>query len=678
MNTLNRLRLWQEGTSRSSTVQAPPVVSTARPPERTGRRGLRRLPTFSSSRAGAERAAAAAAVVSWLIGLPAALLLVRFADLNPLTVRGAVMPIAVGSAVAAVLLAVSFRRYSAVLIGVAAGSYAAWVGLTLASALWGTPLGYGSMSGDFGRLTAMATRFTVTSASADPVAAGVPSEYPPLFPWLIGHAASLLHRPAYTLMGDGQVLTMSLAVLVSFLLWLRLVPAPAALAIAVVGPVMWGEPSKNYEVFVLVVLLPWLLGAFVRLPSGRFGLGRVAAGVIGGLMVATYMAYVLFAALGLLAVALLAWRASEERRSYAIRCTVITGIALVVSSWYVIPLAVWHLTRGSQMVADQWLGPTLADAPLQLLIPWHPLITPLQLIGLVGALVLRRRVWWAQPVLLIVASAYLYLVFYLVWFIRSGHNGLAYYTAPLVFILLVSAGILTIAHVLPSVRRLLPTPLPAGVGAVVLTFFIASCAFTSWSGWTPTPHGSKDVNRPSGAGPNSASSAHAEPLPDGSMPRYAATRPSVRWFPVDPVRQAVEQRIGGNSLPVTLSYDYRLFAYLPWHGYISNDRTSTNALQRWDDRYAELKGLASIADPAEFAARSAGTRFGGIDVFVLSEVGGQYRWRDLAFATTAFGAADFDVLSLPQQTIVAIRRSTEAAAANRAAGPTVLSRVDEQ
>ena len=74
------------------------------------------------------------AVGTWLVATPIAVLLVHQLDLDPFTVAGVVMPIAVGAVGAAVVLALLLRRQSDLLIGVATGGYAAWIGLTLATA----------------------------------------------------------------------------------------------------------------------------------------------------------------------------------------------------------------------------------------------------------------------------------------------------------------------------------------------------------------------------------------------------------------------------------------------------------------------------------------------------------------------------------------------------------------
>ena len=88
------------------------------------------------------------------------------------------------------------------------------------------------------------------------------------------------------------------------------------------------------------------------------------------------------------------------------------------------------------------------------------------------------------------------------------------------------------------------------------------------------------------------------------------------------------------------------------------DRTASGTLTRWDDRHAELKRLAQITDPKEFARVSANTQFGGIDVFVMHSSGPQ-NW-DAIQAT--FHPGQFDpavwtvVQGLPSDTVVAIRK----------------------
>src|SRR3954454_18807988 len=254
-----------------------------------------------------------AAVLTWAIATPVALLLVRRLDLDPFSVAGVVMPVAVGAVGAAVVLALVLRRQSDLLIGVSAGGYAAWIGLTLSTALHGTPFGYGQMLGDSGRLVAQATKNMSTWSSADAFVRGLPTEYPPLYPWIVGHVANLVGRPAWMLFGEMQLFVMTVTIVIASLLWRRLASAPVAFAIVGIAPAVFSEPSKDYEFIALIVFVPWVLATFAGLTRERGGMHWLPAGIIGGLLVLTYQGFLLYAAAGLLVMLVLTWRAAEAR-----------------------------------------------------------------------------------------------------------------------------------------------------------------------------------------------------------------------------------------------------------------------------------------------------------------------------------------------------------------------------
>jgi hypothetical protein len=110
-------------------------------------------------------------------------------------------------------------------------------------------------------------------------------------------------------------------------------------------------------------------------------------------------------------------------------------------------------------------------------------------------------------------------------------------------------------------------------------------------------------------------------------------------LPAEPVERAVEGVLGEGARPRTLSYAEKLFAFLPWPGYIAVDRGSA------------------------FARASARTRFGPIDVFVLRRDASGLVWRPLRFpGELRFQPRQFDpgsfvlVDDLPENTVIAIRR----------------------
>ena len=594
------------------------------------------------------------AVATWLVATPPAMLLPALADRDPFTPRGAVLPVAVGGLLLAAGLGLAAARRGAAradaLSGVAAGLLAAWAALALRNALHGTPFGFAGLVGDEGRMSAMATRYSATAVPTDGIVAGVPTEYPPLFPWAVGRASALFGLDAWRVLGDAQILTISGAVLLTFLLWTRLVPAPAALAIAAAALVTFADPRKAHEVVALAVFVPWVAATFGRPPRGRPH--WLPAGVLGGLVVATYLGFVLWGAAGVLALAWLAWRASDDRRRHLLYLVKVVAVAAVTASWYLLPYGLALLREGGEMVSDQYPAPAITGEPFPFLTA-----TPLgllQTLGLLGVVWYRRTTWWATPLLCLVASAYLYRAVAASRYIITGHTGLYYHTARMITVLLAIAGVLTIVHAAPGLVRRLATrdTIPHGITATAVAALIGWCGFTYWHAWTPP---TSDIAATGGTR-RYAVLAHTEPRPGGALPRYAPAEPTTRWFPVTPIKDAVTGVLGRDAAPRTLSYDERLFAYLPWPGYIAVDRTAAASTTHWDDRHAVLTRLAAITDPDVFAEATSRTRYGRIDVFVLRAGPAAWTWGDIGFRPGQFTSAHFTVRTLPNNTVLAIRR----------------------
>lgn len=591
-------------------------------------------------------------VVTWLLAAPAAFILPSQIDQSPLSAGAPMLPLtAAFCLVIAVFAAVARWSGRGWIAGVGAGLAAAWTVLMLRTALIGTPFGFGGLVGDMARTTASATRYTTTLASSDTLVPTLPSEYPPLYTWLIGRTSVLLDVPAWRLVADFEVLFISASVLAGFLLWRRLAGDWVALAITALTLVTWSDPRKAYEVLTLVIFVPWALEVFARPPRPR--LHWLPAGLLGGFLAVTYQAWLVYAASGLAVIALLAWRGltdRAQRREYVRRLLLVGLVTAVVSAWYVGPFLWATLTRGGQRVSDEYVSssintglfPFLAATPLAVL----------QLVGLVGLVWLwrSRTAWWARPLLLLVLACYAYRLLAMIRFGFTGHSGFLHYTSRLYGVLFTVAGVLVIMHVVPvAVRRLGQAP-PRLAAPAALAVVLAWSATTFTLAWMPTATSSGPANQ-------HALAAHTEPLPDGGYPRYAPAEGRRAWLPVTPIQEAVERVLGPQPRPVTLAADGRLFSYLPWPGYLDSDRTAGSTLSRWDERYAEVRRLAGITDPGLFHAVSANTRFGPIDVFVLRAEENGWSWRDLRFRPTQFAPDRWTVVTdLPADVVVAIRR----------------------
>ena len=153
-------------------------------------------------------------------------------------------------------------------------------------------------------------------------------------------------------------------------------------------------------------------------PRGR--LHWLPAGLIGGLSILLYWAFIVFGALGVLALAVLTWRASPDRARYVRHVALTVVVALVVASWYLIPYLGWGLLHGSSQVEYQYQGGGIQDSPLLFLSP-----TPLgvlELIGVIGLVWWRGRVWWGKPLLLLTGGIYAYWLLGLASFVLANHT----------------------------------------------------------------------------------------------------------------------------------------------------------------------------------------------------------------------------------------------------------------
>ena len=227
------------------------------------------------------------------------------------------------------------------LVPVAAAGLAAWTIFMLRVSVRGTPIPFGGLAGDTGRLTAAATRFASSPANADAWIPGLYIEYPPLFPWLIGRTAALLDIPAWRMVADFQIVFVSLAVLVAFLLWQRLVPAWVAFAITVVTLVPIEVPAQVVrDADARHLWAVWVLATFTRPPKGRWH--WLPSGLLAGLMVIMYYGWMIWGGLGIVALAVWMWRTEPDRMAYLRYVAKVVAVALVVASWYVVPY-VWSL-----------------------------------------------------------------------------------------------------------------------------------------------------------------------------------------------------------------------------------------------------------------------------------------------------------------------------------------------
>jgi hypothetical protein len=606
-----------------------------------------------------------AALIIWIVCLPVAFGLASLGPANPFLLRVAMVPVVVAIG-GVIVVGIASRRLPADLAsGIGAGLFGGWVAFTLRVALHGTPFGFDGLAGDAGRMADMANRYASTWHSADGIVSSVPSHYPPLFPWLVGRTSALINVPAWKLLGPAEAITLSFAVVAGYILWRKLLPGPLALAVTLPVLLCFSLPEKAYEILALSVFVPWAMATFGDPPRGR--LHWLPAGLIGGLGVVLNWAFIIYGALGILALAVLTWRASPDRGRYVRHLVLTVIVALVVASWYLVPYLGWGFLHGSKQVDDLFQGGGIQDSPLLFLTP-SP-IGVLELIGVIGLLWYRGRVSWGMPLLLLTASAYAYWLLGLAAFSLTGHTLLLQDTPRLIGPMLAAAGVLTIVHTAPRIaRRISVRSVPAGLPVLALCLLVVWTAITAWQGWMPggpTPVGGLYQPAVSTAW-NESTAAFATPLPDGSYVPVAAERGiHDAWFPTDPVKKDVTSVLGASATPVTLSTAEELFTFVNWPGYIAVSMGAAGTNTNWPARYAALQKLSRITDPAAFDAASARTAFGPVDVFILQRSSPtRWTWQPidapypvLTFTPAQFSPHAFTVFTnLPGNLVVAVRQ----------------------
>ena len=461
-----------------------------------------------------------AALITWIVCLPVAFAAATLGPADPFRLRVAMVPVVV-LVVVVVVVGLASRRLPADLAsGIGAGLAGGWVAFTLRAALHGTPYGFGGLGSDAGRMAAMANRYASTWHSADGIVPSVPSNYPPLFPWLVGRTSALIHVPAWRLLGPAEAITLSFALVGGYLLWRYLVPGPVALALSLPVLLCFSLPEKAFEIVALAVFIPWAVATFGDPPRGR--LHWLPAGLIGGLSILLYWAFIMFGALGVLALAVLTWRASPDRGRYVRHVVLTVIVAVVVASWYLIPYLGWGFLHGSSQVEYQYQGGGIQGSPLLFLSP-----TPLgvlELIGVIGMVWYRGRVWWGKPLLLLTAGIYAYWLLGLASFVLANHHLLLQDTSRLTSLVLASAGVLTIAQAGPAiVRKISIRTVPAGLPALALCLLVIWTAFTAWQAWMPGgPPSATGLYQPAVTSqPNDTTAAFTTQLPGGSYPPAA-------------------------------------------------------------------------------------------------------------------------------------------------------------
>lgn len=577
-------------------------------------------------------------------------------------------------------------RYAALALGLVAGWASFFVIVTLA----GTPYGISGLSADCGRTTAMAERYTTTWASADPMIAGLPSQYPPLYFWLWGRASAGLGVQAWEVMGVWQGLALGGGVLATGLLWrttttwLRAAAAAAVGLGLLYGSASW-DPCKNHEGLSMLLAVPVFMLAHLAVASvardGRLRLGRAAAwGALVSICFLTYQLWVTYSLPVLLVVwVVVAVRARRVGR-VLLHLLVAGAVAALVASWYVVPLALALRADPAARVDDPLMVLTSLITP-----PGLPAMSGVTFVaGLLGLVVVALRLPSTRAALfaalagaaVLVEAAGLWNV------VRGGESLFSYKAAPWLLVVLGAAVV-----VLPPSRWWqwsswrppfdgrdpLPEEVTADVragsprdgdrdsgarlsqaqrrrvAAVVALALVLASVTQLWS-----------IRRAPVVGVDTLASvytkthardrtalAYLTALPNcGRVKGLPDTIDTVPCYPAEAVDRCLTDTLGTAALPVLVAWSNQASVFRPNHLLLGLDATGGGPLEEWQQRYDWLATLPGITDPAAFARAARSGPFGPVDGFVLEDDGKggglvTYRHFRTAYPLT-FRLAQFD------------------------------------
>lgn len=152
-----------------------------------------------------------------------------------------------------------------------------------------TPYSFGGAKGDPGFHIAYITKFISTTKFVDFYYKDLPSFYPPLYFYLLGKLAFLLHFPSYAMPKIGLVLVMYGLPFILYLFWKHIDGGTVAVAIALFVMFMfhtWVKPSDDLS---MLVFIPWWLYFVDNVARAKYTLRFVViGGIIGSLIFQTF------------------------------------------------------------------------------------------------------------------------------------------------------------------------------------------------------------------------------------------------------------------------------------------------------------------------------------------------------------------------------------------------------
>jgi galactan 5-O-arabinofuranosyltransferase len=490
---------------------------------------------------------------------------------------------------------------------------------TLGMPLGATKLYLFGVSVDQQFRTEYLTRLTDSAALHDMTYWGLPPFYPPGWFWMGGRAAALTGMPAWEMFKPWAITSITIAIVVAFVLWTKLVRFEYALIVTTVtgAATLAYSPAEPYAA-VLVVLLPAVL---VLAWSGLRGHARsggwaavIGVGIFIGVAALLYTLLVAYSAFTLTLMAAVAAVASRKDRWWhpLLRLAVIAVIAgaIALVGWLPYLLAAIGGSPANSGTAEHYLPANGAQLSFPML--HFTLIGALCMVGtlwlVVRATTSTRAAGLAIGVLAVYAWSLLSMLTTL-----AGTTLLSYRLQPTLTVLLTAAGafgfveaaLALAARYQPAVgRRILMTAAALGlIGAVMFSQGIPDVLRSDiFVAYTDTD----------------GSGRRADRRPPGAEQYYGRIDAKIREVTGRPRNDTV-----------VLTADYSFLSYYPYWGFQGLTSHYANPLAQFDKRAAAIESWSRLSAAAQLIAALDGLPWRPPTVFLMRRggPGGSYTLR---------------------------------------------------
>jgi galactan 5-O-arabinofuranosyltransferase len=427
------------------------------------------------------------------------------------------------------------------------------------------------------------TRLADSAALRDMTYAGLPPFYPPGWFWIGGRAAALTGIPGWEMFKPWAITSLTIAVVLAFVLWTKLIRFEYALIVTVATAAVtlaYASPEP-YSAMITVLLPPVLVLAWSGLRGSERGGGWAAVIGTGIFLGITATFYTLLLGLCALTLVLMAVPVACSRRSLEplLRLAVIAGITIVIAliTWLPFLLGATHEPLSGTGNAQHYLP---ADGAI--------LTFPMLQFSLLGALCMLGTLWLivrARSSVRAGALAIGVLTFYL-WSLLSmvttlvGTTLLSFRLQPTLTVLLAAAGAfgfidISLLAAARWNRRLLTVAAAIGLaGAMAFSQDIP------------------DVLRPD--------LAVAYTDTDGAGQRGDRRPPGAEKYYAE-IDQAIVAATGQpRDETVVLTADYSFLSYYPYFGFQGLTSHYANPLAQFDKRAAAIRSWADLKTADQF------------------------------------------------------------------------------